>query len=371
MRHRWSTRSRALLLTLCCVAWHSTAALGAGATVAVLPAVFLTANSLGIGDQPVVWTSAAQTVQLTNTGSVTLIIYSITIGGDLLQTNTCPTAAGLRTGTLTIADNTAEGSHQILLGGFGTTTAPTFTLAATANGAGVVAIAPAGTPFGPGSSTYAPGTLVTLRALAQSGNRFVGWTINGVAAGWANPLVITMKYHLAVVAGFAAATPIAELAARNTVRGYGDGRHGPDDVTLRAQVAALLARSMGREAEEHGGPLPRPWAGGRRPLAQRQHRRLLPGRPRLPRRHLPPPRPADPGPGDRPDRAGDGGARGLAAAGGRSGPLPERPGRVGPPGGSRHQRPLRRGLPRCRAILGLVELAGVAELLGEGQLAVG
>ena len=34
---------------------------------------------------------------------------------------------------------------------------------------------------------------------------------------------------------------VAELAARGYINGYGDGTFGPDDRTLRAQMAALIA----------------------------------------------------------------------------------------------------------------------------------
>jgi len=84
--------------------------------------------------------SAAQTVAVTNTGLVTLIISNISIGGtnadDYAQTNSCgnplkpgescvikvtftPTEAGMRTATLAIADNGFGGSHSVALSGTG------------------------------------------------------------------------------------------------------------------------------------------------------------------------------------------------------------------------------------------------------------
>src|SRR5689334_24481640 len=36
--------------------------------------------------------------------------------------------------------------------------------------------------------------------------------------------------------------------------GYGNGNFGPDDTTLRAQMAALIARAMGWDGEDHGNP---------------------------------------------------------------------------------------------------------------------
>ena len=49
---------------------------------------------------------------------------------------------------------------------------------------------------------------------------------------------------------------ITQLAARGIIRGYQDGRFGPDDTTLRAQMAALITRAMGWDAEDHGNRFP-------------------------------------------------------------------------------------------------------------------
>jgi hypothetical protein len=51
--------------------------------------------------------------------------------------------------------------------------------------------------------------------------------------------------------GSASDTAIVELAARGIVHGYGDGRYGPDDMALRAQVAGLLTRALGWTSESH------------------------------------------------------------------------------------------------------------------------
>ncbi|HEY8598633.1 MAG TPA: S-layer homology domain-containing protein [Thermomicrobiales bacterium] len=49
---------------------------------------------------------------------------------------------------------------------------------------------------------------------------------------------------------------IEELAVRGIIRGYPDGRFGPDDPVLRAQMAALIARAMGWEGEVGANPFP-------------------------------------------------------------------------------------------------------------------
>ncbi|MFN8541320.1 MAG: S-layer homology domain-containing protein [Thermomicrobiales bacterium] len=45
---------------------------------------------------------------------------------------------------------------------------------------------------------------------------------------------------------------IRQLATRGVIKGYGDGRFGPNDPTLRAQMAALIARAMGWDLEDYG-----------------------------------------------------------------------------------------------------------------------
>lgn len=49
---------------------------------------------------------------------------------------------------------------------------------------------------------------------------------------------------------------IYQLNARGIIRGYGDGTFGPNDPTVRAQMAALIARSMGWGNEDHGNSFP-------------------------------------------------------------------------------------------------------------------
>ena len=107
---------------------------GTGAVSA--PAVSLSASSLSFASQQLNVTSAAQAVTVKNTGTASLSLTSITISGDFSQTNTCgsslaanasctvsvafdPTAAGTRTGTLSIADNASGSPQQVSLTGSG------------------------------------------------------------------------------------------------------------------------------------------------------------------------------------------------------------------------------------------------------------
>jgi Divergent InlB B-repeat domain/S-layer homology domain len=114
---------------------------------------------------------------------------------------------------------------------------------------------------------------VTLTAVVGSGYHLVSWTIDGKASGWAKEITLTMDTAHTVIATFRTGTSfsdlletnvarqaVLELAARNTVRGYGADIcaerglaapcFGPDDSTLRAQMAALIARAMGWDAED-------------------------------------------------------------------------------------------------------------------------
>ncbi len=49
---------------------------------------------------------------------------------------------------------------------------------------------------------------------------------------------------------------IGVLADAGVIRGYPDGRFGPDDPTLRAQMAALICRAMGWDREDRATPFP-------------------------------------------------------------------------------------------------------------------
>lgn len=100
------------------------------------PLVTLSPTSLTFGNQNIGSTSSPQMVTLSNTGNATLTIASITASGDFAQTNTCgttvnagascaisvtftPTAAGTRTGAITLMDNAASSPQSVSLTGTG------------------------------------------------------------------------------------------------------------------------------------------------------------------------------------------------------------------------------------------------------------
>lgn len=70
--------------------------------------------------------------------------------------------------------------------------------------------------------------------------------------------VVVRRLTLPSYPDVSASTPyqdaIAQLAARGTIHGYEDGTFGPNDPTLRAQMAALIARGMVWDGESHTNP---------------------------------------------------------------------------------------------------------------------
>ncbi len=134
--------------------------------------------------------------------------------------------------------------------------AVTYTLTTSATGNGTVA---------PATGSVKAGTAVALTATPGTGAIFIGWTVDGASAGLANPLTITMNANHTAVAAFApqpsfadvtSGTPyrdaILQLAARGIIKGFGDGSFGPALPIKRAESAALIARAMGWDAEDHG-----------------------------------------------------------------------------------------------------------------------
>jgi archaellum component FlaF (FlaF/FlaG flagellin family) len=101
------------------------------------PGVKLSPTTLTFAAQLLQTTSAAKQVSLTNTGSTTLDITSLSVSGNFAQSNACgssltpgksctisvtfkPTAIGTRSGSLTIADNAKGSPQSVGLSGTGT-----------------------------------------------------------------------------------------------------------------------------------------------------------------------------------------------------------------------------------------------------------
>ncbi|HLW99911.1 MAG TPA: choice-of-anchor D domain-containing protein [Candidatus Acidoferrales bacterium] len=113
------------------------------------PGANLSPASLTFASQTISSTSAAQTVTLSNSGSATLTITGIAASGDFGQSNNCgsslaaggncsisvtftPTAAGTRTGTLSVTDNASGSPQSVTLTGTGANSTADFSLTATA-----------------------------------------------------------------------------------------------------------------------------------------------------------------------------------------------------------------------------------------------
>ena len=102
------------------------------------PSLTLSQSSCEFGNQLIGTTSAPQAITLTNTGAAGLMVTEVVASGDFVETNTClssspiaangacsvsvaftPTAAGTRTGSLTITDNASPATRTASLSGTG------------------------------------------------------------------------------------------------------------------------------------------------------------------------------------------------------------------------------------------------------------
>lgn len=136
------------------------------------------------------------------------------------------------------------------------------TLTVSTAGTGTVEITTSSTdPDNP----YPMGAVVHLVPYAPPGFLLSEWTVDGTPRGWASPLLLVMDGNHTVSARFVAMptfadvpvsneayAAISQLSTRGIIHGYGDGRFGPGDTTLRAQMAALIARAMEWDTENHG-----------------------------------------------------------------------------------------------------------------------
>jgi hypothetical protein len=113
---------------------HTVSLTGTG----VAPTLSFSPASLDFGDQRVGTTSAAQTVTVGNQNGAEVVFSSISVSGDFAQTNNCParlavdasctlsvtftpTAAGPRSGVVTVLSDATGSPHTVPLAGRGTT----------------------------------------------------------------------------------------------------------------------------------------------------------------------------------------------------------------------------------------------------------
>ena len=182
----------------------------------------LSSFGLSFPDQGIGGTTAAQTIKLANTGGATLTISSIVPSDDFAETNNCggslaggtacainvtftPTAAGARTGTITITDSVASSPQKVTLSGNGVTG-----LAET--------VSPASLSFG----NQTEGTMSAAQGVTLTNTGSATLTINGFSLGGANPSDFTLSsanckqsQSLAVGSSCAFAIAFAPLAVGN------------------------------------------------------------------------------------------------------------------------------------------------------------
>lgn len=136
--------------------------------------------------------------------------------------------------------------------------ATAYALTIVSTGGGTLAVTPT-------SGSYGAGAAVPLAATLSAETLLLGWTVDGQFWGWANPLNLTMNrdrmvsvegasrpQFADVAPGSTTAEAVAQLAARGIIRGYGDGRFGPDDPVMRAQTAGLISRALGWDGADLG-----------------------------------------------------------------------------------------------------------------------
>jgi len=191
---------------------------GVGIAMTSAPSVTLSAASLTFPSQSTGSTSTAQTVTLTNAGTAALSITSISASGDFAEAQTCgssvatgatctisvtftPTAAGSRTGALTITDNASGSPQTVALSGTGTppvVAAPAVTLSPTSlsfasqmdgttSAAQTVTLTDSGTAALVITSITASGDFALTHncgaSLAEGGNCTISVTFTPTAAG--------------------------------------------------------------------------------------------------------------------------------------------------------------------------------------------
>ena len=181
--------SRAVAVTITDDAADSpqTVNLSGTGVAAAAPVVSLSTTSLVFGKQVIGTTSDPQAVSLTNTGTATLTLSSITASGDYAQTNTCgsavaagancqmdvtftPTAEGSRAGAVTITDDAADSPQTVNLSGTGVAAAaPVVSLSTTSLVFGKQVIGTTSDPQAVSLTNTGTATL-TLSSITASGD---------------------------------------------------------------------------------------------------------------------------------------------------------------------------------------------------------
>ncbi len=156
------------------------------------PGFSLSSFSLSFPDEGIGGTTAPQQIALANTGSATLTIASIVPSGDFAETNTCgsslaggtsctisatftPTAAGVRTGTITITYSLASSPQKVTL-----------------SGNGIAGLAGTLSPTSLSFGNQTQGTTSAPQSVTLTNTGSATLTINGFSLGGANPSDFTL-----------------------------------------------------------------------------------------------------------------------------------------------------------------------------------
>jgi hypothetical protein len=202
------------------------------------PTVTLSVTSLAFGKRVLGTTSPAKVVKLTNTGTATLNITSITASGDFaISANTCgstvnagascnvsvtftPTAIGLRTGTLTFTDNAPTNPQTVKLQGTGT----------------AISLTPTSLNFGTVTvGTTSAAKSITVKNVGTTTVTFTGFSIAGTNPG---DYLISANTCGSSLAGGASCTvsiqfkPIATGTRKASLRVADNGGGSPQTAAL-------------------------------------------------------------------------------------------------------------------------------------------
>lgn len=135
---------KSFLAIALCGLWPFIGCGGGGSIMGGAPKVALSASSVGFGVEIVGETSQPSLVTLTNSGTATLDITSITVTANFGETDDCgvalgaganctinvtftPTASGNLNGTISLADNAVGSPQMVLLSGSGSLSGPNCT----------------------------------------------------------------------------------------------------------------------------------------------------------------------------------------------------------------------------------------------------
>lgn len=217
------------------------------------PLVSLNPPSLNFALQNINTTSASQTITVANTGAGSLSITGIAASGDFSFITTCgstlgarancsisvtftPTAAGPRTGAITITSIVADSPHRVSLSGTGVLLAQTI---------GTISFSPSSLVVGgttTASATATSGLGVTFSSSATPTICSVsGSTVTGVAAG-----TCKIAANQAGNGTYSAATQVTQnITVGKTSQSIGAISFSPNTLTVGANTTASATATSG------------------------------------------------------------------------------------------------------------------------------